>query len=145
VTNAGSTASPPRAVARLAMVLGGILLLGAVGHTIGVARRFATAGVPDGHRVAFLAFITFFHVTGGALDLLGGRGLARGEAWPRGVLSVAAGLILAYSLTMIPVIQASSPLFRGALLAYALSHAVLAALVWRRGSGQFGQISQLPL
>jgi hypothetical protein len=126
---------PTSIVPRAVKLAGIVLLLGGTAHAVGVLHRLATKGVPDGHRVAFLAFISFVHWTSGALDLVASGGLRRAEAWATRVLAVSSLLVTAYGVTVSPLLTASGALFRIMPVLYPAVHLVLLAVVWRRHAG----------
>jgi hypothetical protein len=113
VRGAGDGMPVPTSIVPRAVKLAGIvLLLGGTAHAAGVLHRLATKGVPDGHRVAYLAFIAFVHWTCGALDVLASGGLRRAEPWAKRVLVVSSLLVTAYGVTVSPLLTASGALVR---------------------------------
>lgn len=128
-----ATPVPSSLVPRAVKIAGIVLLLGGTAHAAGVAHRLATKGVPDGHRIAYLAFIAFVHWTCGALDLLASGGLARGESWATRVLLVSTLLVTAYGATVSPLLTASGPLLRIMPVVYPAVHLALLAAVVRVG------------
>ncbi|XYH96258.1 hypothetical protein ACMHYB_52145 [Sorangium sp. So ce1128] len=126
--------SPRPTLASFALVTGVVLLLGGTAHAACVLASFVKTGIPDGDRTAYLAFISLIHWTAGALDLLAGRGLRRGEPWTRGPLAIAALLVIAWAGVALPLLFDASPLLQVALVLYAAAHAGLLAALWGRRS-----------
>jgi hypothetical protein len=125
------TPVPTPIVARAVKLAGIVLLLGGTAHTAGVLHRLATKGTPDGHRVAYLAFIAFVHWTCGALDVLASGGLRRAEPWATRVLVVSSLLLTAYGVTVSPLLTASGALVRLMPVLYPAVHLALLAAVAR--------------
>lgn len=118
-----TTSLVPRAV----KLAGIVLLLGGTAHAAGVIHRLVTHGVPDGHRVAYLAFISVVHWTAGALDVIASGGLGRAEPWAPRVLAVSAALVTAYGVTVSPLLTSAGVLFRVTPVLYTAMHLVLLA------------------
>lgn len=124
---------PASILPRAVKIVGIVLLLGGTAHAAGVVHRMAVKGVPDGHRVAYLAFIAFVHWTTGALDVLASEGLRRAEPLGTRVLVVSTLLITAYGVTVSPLLTASGVVFRLMPILYPAAHfALLAAAIRRR-------------
>ena len=100
----------------LLLALGMILILGGVGHSVGVIHLYVTKGIPDINRVLLDAWVAEAQLLAGAFYLASFRA---GSTWKS--LSVSGSLILlAYAVPFIPVLFMRAPLvFRIPTIAYA--------------------------
>src|SRR5689334_21549134 len=122
-----------RRLALAARVAGLAFLLGGQDHFFGFARKAWLRGAREPHHEALLVFIGIVQVAGGALDLLGARGIARGERWGRQVAGVGCALALAFTAALEPVVYAKPLPFNVAPVLHGATHLALAiALVARR-------------
>ncbi|WP_437673508.1 hypothetical protein [Sorangium sp. So ce131] len=126
------------ALASLTVALGVVLLLGGTAHSAGVLRAFAAKGIPGGDRAAYLAFISLIHWTAGALDVLAGRGLRRGEPWTRGVLTISGLLVTAWGCVELPLLVDAPLLLRVMPVLYPAAHLGVLAALWGSGRTSLG-------
>jgi hypothetical protein len=96
-------------VSQLLRALGVILVLGGLGHLIGVIYFYVTQGVPDVNRVLLDAWVAEAQILGGGLYLAAFRAMRAGSAWR--ALSVSGALtILVYAVPFIPVLFFRAPM-----------------------------------
>ena len=106
-------------------ILGVVLVLGGLGHSAGVARLYATAGVPDANRVLLDVWIAQAQLLSGGLYLAAARS-ARAGRQSRVLATFAAVTIITFSLAMLPVLIARAPaIFRVPPIAYSLGSAIV--------------------
>ena len=100
----------------LLLALGMILILGGVGHSVGVIHLYVTKGIPDINRVLLDAWVAEAQILAGAFYVASFRA---GSTWRS--LSVSGSLmLLAYAVPFIPVLFMRAPLvFRIPAIAYA--------------------------
>lgn len=108
------------AVSQLLRALGIILMLGGLGHTVGVIHLYVTHGIPDVNRVLLDVWVAEAQILGGGLYFAAFRALRAGSAWKG--LSVAGALtVLAYAVPFIPVLLVRAPvMFRIPTVVYVL-------------------------
>jgi hypothetical protein len=99
-------------VNRLLKFFGIVLLLGGLGHFVGVTHLYITAGIPEANRVLLDIWIGEAQLLGGSLYLAASR-----ESWAgkgsRALAVFGALTIIGFSVPMIPVLLARAPiLFR---------------------------------
>lgn len=125
-----SDTPPPHARLSLPLrILGATLLLGGLGHFAGVARAYAAHGFPERHRAGYVGMIGLCHLTSGALDMLAGRGLRRGEGGAARVAVISALLTVGWTGIDMPVVAEASALLRLMPAVYFATHlAVLGAI-----------------
>ena len=112
----------------LIRALGVVLVLGGLAHSAGVARLYATAGVPDANRVLLDVWIAQAQLLSGALYIAAARSARAGREW-RGLATFAALTIIGFSVAMLPVLIARAPVvFRVPPIAYSLASL---AILWR--------------
>src|SRR5689334_19395897 len=84
-------------VCQLLRALGVSLLLGGLGHSLGVIHLYVTRGVPDVDRVLLDTWVAEAQVIGGGLYVAAFRAMRIGMPWKE--LAVAAAVtVLAYAL-----------------------------------------------
>ena len=94
---------------RLMQVLGIILCLGGLGHTIGVTRFYIMQGIPDTNRVLLDIWIAEAQLFGGALYLAAYRALRLGRSW-RALAVCGALTVISYAGPFIPVLFSRDPI-----------------------------------
>ena len=115
-------------VTQLLRALGAILVLGGLGHSVGVVHLYLTSGVPEVNRVLLDVWVAEAQVVGGSLYVAAFRAMRADREW-RGLAIAGAVTILAYALPFIPVLFARAPLmFRIPATVYALASVFI---VWR--------------
>jgi hypothetical protein len=121
---------------QLIRALGTVLLLGGLAHSAGVARLYATTGVPDANRVLLDVWIAQAQLLSGALYFAAGRRARAGRQW-RALAAFGALTIITFSMAMLPVLIARAPvMFRVPPIAYSIaSLAILWHLSFRISAG----------
>jgi hypothetical protein len=110
---------------RTLQILGIVLLLGGVAHSAGVARLYATQGVPDANRVLLDIWIAQVQLLSGGLYLVAARNARAGRAW-RSLAIFGALMIIGFSVAILPVLFARAPMiFRIPPIIYSGVSAVL--------------------
>lgn len=108
---------------------GTILVLGGVGHTVGVIQLYLTQGVPDTNRVLLDLWIAEAQILGGLLYLAAWRARRAGAAWQTPA-SFGALTVIGLAAPMLPVLVVRAPaIFSVPAIVY-----LLASLVILRGS-----------
>jgi hypothetical protein len=100
-------------MARLPRLLGWLLLLGGLAHSVGVAHLYFTKGVPDANRILLDVWIAEAQLAGGVLFLVGAR---------------LAGAIMVWSwaLPFLPVLlMRAKPIFWVMPIVYSLLSAIV--------------------
>jgi len=117
----------------LLQALGITLVLGALGHSIGVARMYFTAGVPDANRVMLDVWVAEAQLLGGGLYLAAFRNARNRIAW-RALAAFGAFTIIGFTVAILPVLFARAPIiFRIMPMIYLLlSIVILAGTLGRR-------------
>ena len=64
---------------RLLQMLGIVLLLGGLGHSLGIVHLYVTSGIPDTNRVLLVVWIAEAQLLGGGLYLAAFRASRRGS------------------------------------------------------------------
>lgn len=96
-------------MSQLLAALGVILVLGGLGHSIGVLQFYVTQGVPGVNQVLIDVWVAQAHLLGGGLYLAAFRAMRSGSAWR--ALSVFGALtILVYAVSCIPVLFLRAPM-----------------------------------
>jgi hypothetical protein len=92
---------------KLVGILGVILVLGGIAHSVGVTHRYLTKGLPDHNRVLLDVWIAEAQLVGGVL-LLVGRKMPAPRPW-----LVAAGLVVwTWAIPFLPVlVHRAKPIF----------------------------------
>ena len=103
----GQTTSRP--VNRLLKTFGIILLLGGLGHTIGVFRFYLTASVPEADRVLLDVWIAEAQLLGGGLFLAACSASRAGKP-SRALVFFGALTIIGFTLPLIPVLFSRTPI-----------------------------------
>ena len=110
---------------RTLQILGIVLLLGGVAHTAGVARLYATQGVPDANRVLLDVWIAQAQLLAGGLYIAAARNARRGLEW-RSLAAFGAMTIIGFSVAIVPVLVARAPLiFRVPPIVYSAVSAIV--------------------
>jgi len=106
-------------------ILGGVLILGGLGHSAGVARLYATNGVPDANRVLLDVWIAQAQLLSGGLYLAAAASTRAGRHWR--ALAVSGALtIIAFSVALLPVLVMRAPLiFRVPPVVYSIASGVV--------------------
>ena len=97
-----------RVVSQLLRALGVILVLGGVGHSIGVIHLYATRGVPNLNRVLLDTWVAEAQIIGGGLYVAAFRAMRNGSPW-KGLTVAAALTILAYAVPFLPILFVRAP------------------------------------
>ncbi len=115
-------------------VLGVVLLLGGLGHSIGITHLYLTKGCPETNRLMFDLWIAQAQFIGGGLYVAASRAIGTGTAW-RPLAFFAALTIVGFTVSVIPVLfSRGAVFFRIPPVIYLLaSIAILAHLVKTRG------------
>jgi hypothetical protein len=115
-------------VGQLLSVLGVTMVLGGLGHSVGVVHLYNTGGVPDLNRVLLDVWVAEAQIIGGGLYFAAFRAMRAGHA--SNGLSVAGALtVLAYVVPFIPVLFVRAPvMFRIPPTVYAVLSVYIA---WR--------------
>ncbi len=111
---------------RFLKIFGIVLVLGGLGHSVGVLRFYGVSGVPEANRVLLDIWIAEAQLLGGALFWAAAVRLRVGR--PARLLAVFGALtIMAFTVPMLPVLFARAPLvFRiPAVIYFVLSALVL--------------------
>ena len=109
-----------RFVCELLRILGIILVLGGLGHSIGVIHLYIMLGVPDINRVLLDTWVGEAQIIGGGLYFAAFRAIRTGSAW-NGFAIAGALTVLAYAVPFIPVLFVRAPvIFRIPPMVYAL-------------------------
>jgi hypothetical protein len=117
-------------VTRFLTIAGIVLILGGLGHSVGVIHFYATAGVPDANRVLLDVWIAEAQLLAGGLYVAASRASRARSQWR--ALSVFGALtIIGFAVPMLPVLVARAPLiFRVPAIIYlAVSFFILARAV----------------
>lgn len=118
-------------MSQLLRTLGVILVLGGLGHSLGVIHLYVTQGVPDVNRVLLDAWVAESQILGGGLYVAAFRALRAGFAW-RGLSLAGALTIVAYAVPFIPVLFVRAPvMFRIPPVVYLLLSIFIALRVAR--------------
>jgi hypothetical protein len=113
-------------VSQLLRALGLILVLGGLGHSIGVIHFYVTHGVPDANRVLLDTWVAEAQIIGGGLYLAAFRAMRAGSVW-NGLTITGALTVLAYAVPFIPILFVRAPvMFRIPPIAYAILSAFIA-------------------
>jgi hypothetical protein len=95
-------------VSQLLRALGVILVLGGVGHSIGVIHLYVTRGVPDVNRVLLDTWVAEAQLIGDGLYVAAFRAMRTGSPW-KGLTVAAALTILAYAVPFLPILFVRAP------------------------------------
>ncbi len=95
-------------MSQLLRALGLILVLGGLGHSIGVIHFYLTRGVPDANRVLLDTWVAEAQIIGGGLYLAAFRALRAGSVW-KGLTITGALTVLAYAVPFIPILFVRAP------------------------------------
>jgi hypothetical protein len=95
-------------VKRLLIALGSVLVLGGVGHFIGIGRLYVTHGVPDANRVLLDVWIGEAQIIGGGLYLAASRATESKARQSFGMFG--AVTIIGYAAPILPVLFARAPM-----------------------------------
>jgi hypothetical protein len=116
---------------RVLFVLGVVLVLGGVSHSIGVGLFYATAGVPDANRVLLDIWIAEAQLLGGGLYLAAFRKWRAGTSW-RTLSAFGAFTIVGFALPILPVLFLRAPwMFRIPQIIYLAFSLFIAAVSLR--------------
>jgi hypothetical protein len=103
---------PSATTTRLLGTLGSVLVLGGLGHFIGIIRFYLTHGVPDSNRVLLDVWIGEAQIIGGSLYVAAFRAVRSHSRW-RSLGTFGAVTIIGYAVPILPVLVARAPvLFR---------------------------------
>ena len=118
-------------LSRVLFVLGVVLVLGGVSHSIGVLLFYATAGVPDANRVLLDIWIAEAQLLGGGLYLAAFRKRRAGMSW-RTMSAFGAFTIIGFALPILPVLFLRVPwMFRIPQIVYLALSIFIAAVSLR--------------
>jgi hypothetical protein len=115
---------------RQLLILGSILILGGVAHSLGVARLYLTHGVPHANRVLLDAWIAEAQIFGGILFVIGAR-RADARPWVLG----GALMVWSWALPFLPVLVHRARPFWVMLVMYSVLGAVAVRSAWRDRDG----------
>lgn len=102
----------------LVLTLGATLIAGGTGHLFGVARLYASNGLPDMDRMLIDLWVGQVQIVAGAFYLVAFRASRRGRPWQSWALA-AAVTVIGWTGLVIPVLFARAPItFRLPALAY---------------------------
>jgi hypothetical protein len=89
-------------------VFGAVLVLGSLGHSLGIARLYLSAGVPSIDRVVIDLWVAEAQLMSGVAFICAARALARGRSW-RALATFAAVNIIGFAAVMLPVVSLRAP------------------------------------
>jgi hypothetical protein len=116
----------------LLQVLGGVMMLGAMAHSIGVLRLYLAEGMPEANRIIIDVWVAEAQALTGALYLAAARAARNREHW-RAPAAFGAINWIGFAAVMLPVLIARAPLlFRIPVTVYLAASAyilVRAALI----------------
>ena len=123
-------------MSQLLPALGVILMLGGLGHSIGVIHLYITEGLPDANRVLLDVWVAEAQILGGGLYLAAFRAKRAGSAWR--ALSVFGALtIMLYAVPFVPVLFFRAPvMFRIPPIIYLLFSVFILARTARSRTSQ---------
>ena len=123
-------------MSQLLPALGVILMLGGLGHSIGVIHLYITEGLPDADRVLLDVWVAEAQILGGGLYLAAFRAKRAGSAWR--ALSVFGALtIMLYAVPFVPVLFFRAPvMFRIPPIIYLLFSVFILARTARSRTSQ---------
>jgi hypothetical protein len=126
-------------VSQLLRTFGVVLVLGGLGHSLGVVHLYVTEGVPDVNRVLLDVWVAEAQIVGGGLYVAAFRAMRAGSACTG--LSLAGALtIVAYAVPFIPVLFVRAPvMFRIPPIVYVLLSLFIA---FARGESDDGGSAQ---
>jgi len=112
MTIAAESASLPNAfrMTKVLKVLGIMLLLGGVGHTVGIARFYLTSGVPEANRVMVDLWVAEAQLLAGGLYLSASRSGSADAAW-RPLAGFAAMAAIGFALPSFALLYFRAPAF----------------------------------
>jgi hypothetical protein len=103
---------PSATTTRLLWALGAVLIIGGLGHFVGILRFYITQGVPDANRVLLDVWIGEAQLIGGALYVAAFRAVRSHARW-QSLGMFGAVTIIGYAVPILPVLIARAPvLFR---------------------------------
>ena len=103
---------PSVTTTRLLWTLGAVLIIGGLGHFVGIIRFYLTQGVPDPNRVLLDVWIGEAQLIGGALYVAAFRAVRSHSRW-QSLGTFGAVTIIGYAVPILPVLFARAPvLFR---------------------------------
>lgn len=120
--------------ARALRVVGIAIALGGIAHFLGVAMRILKNGAPDGHRIAYVAFIGLFQLGAGVADLIASAAYRDGDRQASRIALLGCALAIGYGVTAAPVMGAAPLVIRLGPVLWALTHLALAFAVLRSRS-----------
>jgi hypothetical protein len=112
------------ALMKVLRVLGTVLVLGGLGHTVGVARLYVTAGLPETNRIMLDLYVAEAQLLAGALYIAASR---RERTVVAGALAVfGAVTTLGFAVPILPLLFSRAPVaFITAPIAYILASAYI--------------------
>jgi peptidoglycan/LPS O-acetylase OafA/YrhL len=115
-------------------VLGTVLLLGGLGHSVGVTHLYVTAGLPETNRVMLDLWVAEAQFLAGGLYLAAFRSARAGIAW-RALAAFGALTAVGFTAAVLPVLFSRAPvIFRIPAIVYLLASIfVLAAVAGSKG------------
>lgn len=90
-------------------VLGTVLLLGGLGHSVGITHRYLTAGVPETNRVLLDLWVAEAQLLAGGLYVAAFRSARAGSAW-RALATFGALTTIGFTAAFLPVLFSRAPL-----------------------------------
>jgi hypothetical protein len=124
-------------VNRFLKIFGIVLVLGGLGHTVGVLRFYAASGVPDANRVLLDVWIAEAQLLGGGLFWACAR--ARAGKGARLLAVFGALTIIAFAAPLIPVLFARAPVvFRIPVVIYFVLSVIVLFQAVRQKSDEIG-------
>jgi len=95
---------------KMLKVLGITLLLGGLGHTIGIARLYLTSGVPEATRVMVDLWVAEAQLLSGGLYFVASRSATASAAW-RPLAGFAAVAAIGFALPSLAFLYSRAPAF----------------------------------
>jgi hypothetical protein len=116
-------------------VLGTALLLGGLGHSVGVTHLYLTAGVPETNRVMLDIWVAEAQLIAGGLYVAAFRSARAGSTW-RALASFGALTTIGFTAAVLPVLFSRAPvIFRIPAIVYLLTSVfVQAGVAGSKGS-----------
>ncbi len=112
-------------------VLGTTLLLGGLGHSVGVSYLYFTSGFPETDRIMLDLWIAEAQLLAGALYLVASRSKRKGVGW-RALAAFGAAATIGFAVPILPILYSRAPLaFTTAPIVYLVaSVCIVVGLVW---------------
>jgi hypothetical protein len=113
------------ALTKALKVLGTVLVLGGLGHTLGVAHLYVTAGLPETNRIMLDLYVAEAQLLAGALYIAASRG-ERSVVAARALAVFGAVTTLGFAVPILPLLFSRAPVsFIAAPIVYILASAYI--------------------